>query len=875
MLVSLLVACGGESDPRDLATTSATPLALTPASVAASSTVARELAQDRMRSTLDTDARALLSELEAHAEFVLGADEERGVLRILSLREGDLLPPSCREPRQELGEAEVRASALCFADRYARLFGAHRGQPVYRVARVLPGTLPDERALIIKEHVDGYPVSESHLALTFAGGRLLTVSGDNPDSSGLPRARRALDERAVLRTLAPDAQRLHPNRGLEYSVKHGRLVIVVYVESVEGVAYVIDAESGQVIEEFDRRNHAPMPRTGDAYVWPEGNVGWAPGWSPLQVNTECTDQFPVSLCGTGTSPCSFRAIHPVGVQSSKDRVTTIFTQEVNQANMVPFSYTGICNAQPWATLTDHSTKWAAVSVKHTLDGVADYVNHAEAMYGWGRDKQEVSLVATEHQKASLPCSQHSNCLTGNCKQAETGADCIGDPQANCSCAVPGTCVCTQKGWTGYDPPTRRLDIRHSVPPMQAQHARQFSNYVAHEYTHYLQAMYNWSDDGHFGAVREGIADGIGARYAAWKKVTGAWPSLTYWTFLGTTYAHQYHQVLRNGEYRLENYPAAFGEIDAHLYLDSSLGSKCFDPCISDPARAGEGCRYQCGQLLQHVYWALVFNQCRLTYLSCTNGSSLLSGGGYWQMRPIQVASDAFSYAMSVAPSSVTMNGFLDLVAARYAQYRAQGHITLTQLQRVESLIASHCAGPANVCPSYPKNPKSPLPRQFTAKKDYYEAEAGGLLGTAQAVYTVTRSADAYLRMNDNGTALYSVNLPQSGMYRFNFLAQVGSSTEDEVNAHVYDGRNWRNVGPLPLNGYGWYPRDGAGEKFCAWSNRATTISLSTSPSHMQDFKVDVMVLERTANLEGSCSMTCSPIFQACPSGMSCVSGVCQ
>lgn len=447
--------------------------------------------------------------------------------------------------------------------------------------------------------------------------------------------------------------------------------------------------------------------------------------------------------------------------------------------------------------------------------------------------------------------------------------------AACSCGVPGTCVCTQQAWTQYDPGPRRLDIRHSIPPMQAQHAAQFSNFVAHEYTHYLQRMYSWSADGHYGAVLEGTADAVGVRYATWKKATGAWPSLTYGTFLGTGYAHQYVQVLRNGEYRLENYWGPFAEIDAHLYLDPSLGSNCFAPCISDPNLAGQGCRYHCGQLLQHVLWALAFNQCRLTYLSCTNGSSLLSGGGYWQTRPIQVANDAFSYAMSVASGSTTMNGFLDLVAARYAQYYTQGHITLTQLQRVESLLASHCAGPGNVCPSNLKNPKSPLPRLVTAKQDYYEAEAGSKSGTAQTEWTVTRSADAYLRMNSNGSATYSVNLPQSGMYRFNFLAQVSSVTEDEVNAHVYDGRSWRNVGPLPQNGYTWYPRDGATEKFCAWSNRPTAILLSTSPSHMQDFKLDVVVLERTGNLEGSCTMACASGFQSCPAGMNCVSGVCQ
>jgi hypothetical protein len=175
-----------------------------------------------------------------------------------------------------------------------------------------------------------------------------------------------------------------------------------------------------------------------------------------------------------------------------------------------------------------------------------------------------------------------------------------------------------------------------------------------------------------------------------------------------------------------------------------------------------------------------------------------------------------------------------------------------------------------------KNPGSPLPRQFTVKKDYYEAEAASaLFAPAQTTWTVARSADAYLKMNAGGMAMYWVNLPQDGMYRFNFLADITSFFGEEVSALVFDGRNWRNVGPMPVSGYGWYPRDGASEKFCAWSNRPTTIFLSTVPSHMLDFKLDVMVLERTGNLEGSCVQTCSAGFQDCPTGKSCISGLCQ
>ncbi len=853
--------CDREVGPSGLAQLSTAHRRLTPSSRVESSTVARDFAQSHVRSRLHPAQEALLSELEAHASFVLGSNEDEGVLSVLSLREGDLLPEGCRAGSGGGGEFDARASALCFAEHYARLFGDHAGQATYRVARVLPGVHPDEQALILKEYVGDHPVSESHLALTFAQARLLAVSGRNVETGAVRRAAPGIDEARVLAGLAPDARRLDPERGFEYSVEHGRLVLRAYIESTEGVAYLLEAENGQILAEFDPRHYLPMPRTGDAYQWAANFVGQSISWAPTQVTTECTDQFPLSFCGSGsTSPCTFKPIHPVGLQSSKDRVTSVFTREVSQSNVVAVTHTGVCNAQPWASLIDHSTRWAAVSVKNTLDGIADYVNHADAMYGWGRDKQEVSLVVKQHQNSALPCTKNSHCLTNNCKQAGTGADCVAGM----------SCVCTQDGWTSYHPGTRELDIRHSVPPLQAQHAGVYGNFVAHEYTHYIQHMYKWNSDGHYGAVREGIADAAGVRYAAWKKLVGDWPSLTYESSLGLNFAHRYQQALRNGEYRLENYPAPFGDIDIHLYLDPSLGSNCFNSCIStNPA-----CAYDCGQLLQHVYWALAFNQCRLTYLFCTNGLSLLTGVGYWQTRPVQVASDAFSYAMATASPSVTMNGFMDLVAARYAQYYAQGHITLTQLQRVESLLASHCAGPANVCPSGIKNPKSPLPRLFTAKKDYYEAEAGALYPPAESLYTVTRSADAYVRMNSGGLAFYAVNLAQSGMYRFNFLADVTSPLADEVSALAYDGRDWRNVGPMPLAGYTWYPRDGASEKFCAWSTRPTTIVLSTAPSHMFDFKLDVMVLERTGSLEGSCVFQCGA-FQGCPSGMNCVSGVCQ
>lgn len=728
--------------------------------------------------------------------------------QVLSTRERNLLPPSCRS-LVESAPPDYEAAARCFTREHHNLL-RHRSssegssEPTLRLLRSRPGggQVGDEQFLRFEQEHLGTGVRGRSIKFAFLDRRLVVVAGRYEETANFVPITYASEElEAVARsTVGPGLV----SKGYEYDPDTGRPYLRL-IDSSER-EHRFDAVEGTYLGARDTSLRVEVPQAYHAYRH------LAPtylglGSSPIAHAgiARCEKEFPFqsgSCLVAGSGYCRY---WPKREGFYPDRASAVFTTPLG-GSMTEVSGVAICGTPDvLATVPFTSTsdlRHYAVSARRNLDDLADMIAHSESFFwAYPRDSMDFSL----------------------------------DINANSQSENPGGV---------YFSGPRRLRLYQDPWVGGRENARTLSS-LGHEFGHFVHHTYGLDGDA---GVKEGWAEHVALRIATHRRfVTGEWPALTYETPHGVGMeADQIQRVRNRGEFIADVLPLNLPDADDSwlVYPNSYCG-----------VDAG---RYVCGRLINLTYWTLVHDQCRLKFLDCSHvsGQSDIirhTAGGYhnsaWRL-----ANSAYAYAIANISGSGNVAEFHNLVAARYAQFRSAGYISASDEGRVLSVLAAHCLGPANVCSAFaPRLPGSLLPSAYTEKDPLFrEAEqATSYSGTTFKWFMpFAASGHQYLAFGANGQATFEFNIAETGYYRVHLVTQPQHALADELQVRDPYTQAWKVIGPFTPHGASWSWRTGTGcngvVRFATFGQH--TLEFSTTPSTMEQFFLDALWLEKVSTV---------------------------
>ena len=272
----------------------------------------------------------------------------------------------------------------------------------------------------------------------------------------------------------------------------------------------------------------------------------------------------------------------------------------------------------------------------------------------------------------------------------------------------------------FDPVAFKIRIRHD--PSNGYIGGEYMFTMAHEYQHYVHRILGGAPTmGALKEVKEGFADTGPLRYMVHESVTGAWPTLSYFSTHGdeslVDRPHRHVGPVIGGGRLPRPRTGRGGEANAALTYPNEY-------CVDEIAPNA------CGAVIGLTYWELATDFCRLTYMGCNaptwNGSQWVGGDRIIQSGPYQywawaLTNSAYGFAAQMTVDGDDVLDFMDDVAARYAQFQeVHGFLDAASLDRVTSVLEHHCVGPSR-CAGH-KFPGSLLPSAETAKVGFYEGE---------------------------------------------------------------------------------------------------------------------------------------------------------
>lgn len=681
---------------------------------------------------------------------------------------------------------------------------ADRGTaPEISVTHNTPGLLPGppEQYLRIEQTHRGYLVDERSMAFVFINGRLASASGRFAGTARFqaPRVDRAFLEAEVDRRFGDGAQ----TEGLIYNPNSGELELRVIDGERE---HRLNALDGAWRSSRSRGHALEVTKNVNVYQFPSTvylGVAQSTGLIPSAVS--CGNGAPGTCDVSGTGTCRYSPRQDV---YNTDRVIGVDT--INSAGTItsniyeddPCGSTAVFNQSPWTSQYD--LRHYAASARRILDEAADVLNHSESFF-WAYPR------TPSHFRLRVSAQPTTN-----------GGDYFnGSPKV--------------------------LRLYQDPSPNGRNNARALST-IAHEFGHYVHdTTSQLQGQSH---VVEAWAATYALRMAAHRRfVSLAWPSVNYETdLLVSGFTWQLQSVLRKGEYILDMYPTP---ANCERWGIPSFG--CPDWIYYGNDFVCPDNSYECGAPMWTVYWILVHDTCRLSFLNaCTAGQDIIQHNGGYQNSAWRLANSTYAYAIANASGSMNLQAFMALVASRYAYFRTQGYLSTADENRVLAVMASQCLGPSQACfGSNHKLPGSPLPSSQTKKHDdlFREAEFGQEWYSATEVTsTNTASGNKYVSFGTTGWLSINFNITQVGTYRVHLVMKPFSAQWDEVRLFDPVSQVWKVMGPLTVGGgyvqsWDWRTETNGDADITFTSTGLKTVWFSAQPGE-NGFHLDAVWLEK-------------------------------
>lgn len=752
---------------------------------------ARAMNRAFARSLFRSNARAQLDSLASRLpEDLIVYTSTRGASQVLATATGDLLPASCRGLVDD-GSPDFESAARCFIrandDLLLDAEPDQRGSTtdLILVENAPGGEVPGtEQFLRFRQQHLGIRVEHRSLAFVFRDGRLTAATGRYAGTAGFSPP--PSDTSELLSEARDRWGTQVEDDGIVYNPVSGRAEVVIADGLVE---HRVDAGNGEVLSSGARgaAQHSVV-KQAIAYTYPSTSyLGTSQTTENLWLNMNCANSPPGTCDVVGTGLCLYQpvqAVVPIADKFHQVNVTYSGLPETLVSVSRSCGSSSVFLGSPFAT--QDKLEHYAVSARRAVDALAGELNHSESFF-W-----------------VYPRTLYSLKLNVNQDLAKDGL---------------------------YTPFDKKINLRQDPSPAGAQYAR-YLDVIAHEYGHYVHDSYGYEGTGH---VREGWAETYPFRVAVHRRFVPAiqWPSTSYGTNLLNHGLHRYARAVRWGE-MVQKPTVTEQNPQTWVWFPNSYCSSSVEADF-----------YTCGRVMMQTYWALAWDQCKLNFMDCVENADVVRFNGGYQNSAWRLANSAYAYAIKNISGDGNVDEFHVLVGTRYSEFRAAGYIDDADEDRVLSLLASHCLGPANVCPIMHKLPGSPLPSLLTENHPLLkEAETGSRYGTA-TLYTgvPATSGGAYVNLGASGDLVLSFTITQTGTYRVHFVTKPTGNATDEVM--VSTGGPYTNVGPLTPHQSTWVWRSGAGSSgLVSYPTTGTKLLyLSTYPSHMSGFILDAVWLE--------------------------------
>jgi len=586
----------------------------------------------------------------------------------------DLLNSACVasvSPFPRYSSDWLNAAVRCFLRSNHALFldeAADLDFAFLELTEVGDGMNPGEKMVKVDQRHAGLPVFPAGLKFFFIEGRLAHVAGKVYDP-------RAFHPRPALNRSELEARaRLSLNEGVRFYEERfdgdrNRFIFTVLdQEGTPPLYYDLDASTLELLETrpaahgyklgFNNNVSFSVHAYPDLYYSDPTKVNFRgafvdgsnniqyytpPTSATVPLNVTCTSIDPSGNC---IDNCTFSPGYPSNNSgfAQFDLPSTIYTAGANNTDVLVTAFSAICS-NPFPSNPTYNfpqLRYEALSNYHWLYRVAQMKNHAWSYLNQGTYSQPRKLLL-----------KVQDVITG-------GGGGI---------------------YTGFD---SRISLEFWKTAATSNLSAGDLLVVAHEYGHHVHQGYGFQGTN---ALREGWADSFAYRWPVYgKQVTGDYPFLGYATpmfFVRSRTHDETFQTAQNGEYEI----LLAGGNNADVYYRGGTG--CFSGGSFDE---NNGAYYSCSNPIPQIYWELAWNSCRLSYDTCTYGSSIASPINYgftaWML-----ANSAFAFALSMTTSSSNVGSFLLSVNSRYNDFTwTYNYIGSASLSRVRSVLEHHCAG---------------------------------------------------------------------------------------------------------------------------------------------------------------------------------------
>lgn len=764
---------------------------------------ARQANLEEQRRGLKPSAAAAFDVLRARLPGDLIAySSSTGPSQVLATAEGDLLPESCRA-HVAGASPDFEAAVRCFLNAESSLMmhsdDADRGTaPEVVFTANAPGLLPGppEQYLRVAQSHRGHPVDERSMAFVFTGSRLRSATGRYAGTARFdaPVVNESFLDEEVRRNFGEEAT----VEGLVYNPDSGELELRVFEGENE---HRLNAADGASRSSRSRVSPLQVTKTVNVYQFPSSvyiGVGQATAPSASLVTCQGVGGGVCDVPGSGN--CNYFPRQAIANADRAIEVETVsaggtVTQSVEQD---PCGSTTVFNQSPWTSQTD--LRHYAASARRVLDEAADVLQHSESFF-WAYPRTPLDFrLRVSAQPSSAAGSYNSS---------------------------------SPRTLTLYQDP---------IASGGRQWSRDFAT-NAHEFGHYVHHTYGYSGQSH---IKEAWAATYALRMTAHRRfVTGQWPSVGYHTnLLVEGWAWQLQSVVRKGEYILDTYPIP-SHCPAYPAPDPCPGWIYYRSisyhCPNDT--------YACGGPMWTTYWVLAHDACRLTFMDCSNGQNIIQHAGGYQTSAWRLANSTFAYAIKNVSATGTLAEFMNLVAAQYAYFKTQGYLSSADEDRVLSVLAAQCVGPASAC-TWHRLPGSPLPSAYTAKHPLFREAEGGTLGSGATIVNADNlsSGDQHVLFGSAGLLRLGVYITIAGTYRVHFALKPIGSAYDEIRLYDSTTGTWKNVGPLSSpqyqNEWDWRTVTNGNADLTFSTTGSKDIWLSADAPHITNFVLDAIWLEK-------------------------------
>lgn len=812
LVVALIAGCGSDPSallaaPHELETvTQALDHEHLPMASSNDVVAALEANVEAQRRGMRTDTASAFDRLRARLPGDLIAySSSVGPSPLLATAEGDLLPDRCRV---HAGGAnpDFEAAIRCFLEMESTLMlhthDADRGTAPELVftenARGFhPG--PPEQYLRTEQVHRGYRVDERSMAFVFSDHRLVSATGRFAGTSAfqVPAVDESFLEAEVHRQFGEEARVVE----FIYNPDSGELELRVFVGDDE---HRLNAADGTRRSSRSRVHSLEVTKGVAVYQFPS-SVYLGVGQSYSVVSSPVTCQgVGGGVCDVpGSGSCNYfprqavaNADRAIGVETVSAGGTV--TQCVEQD---PCGSTSVFNQWPWTSQYD--LRHYAASARRVLDEAADVLQHSESFF-WAYPRTPLDY--------RLRVSAQPSDAAGS-----------------------------------YSPASPRTLTLYQDPDFYGrENARDLST-VAHEFGHYVHhTISGLYGQGH---VKEAWAAKYALRMATHRRfVTGQWPSLAYQTDLlvgGWTW--QLQNVVRKGEYILDLYP---NPTNCPAYPGPPVGNTCPDwVYYKNTSNFCPHDIYSCGGPMWTTYWVLAHDRCRISFMDCSSNQDIIQYAGGYQNSAWRLANSTYAYAIKNVSANANLGEFMYLVAARYAYFRAQGYLSTADENRVLSVLAAQCLGPASAC-GWHRLPGSPLPSAFTAKHPLFREAESGVLSNGATIVSASNlsSGDQHVLFGSSGLLRLGVYITVAGTYRVHFALKPTGTATDEIRLYDPGTSTWKNVGrlssPQYQNEWDWRTETDGDADVTFSTSGSKDIWLSADAAHITNFVLDAIGLEK-------------------------------